>query len=133
MTENDRITQKQSRFILELLTSKSVLEAGQRCGIGEKTAYRWIKLPQVQNALMEAENRLIFEAMRRLLGLQNTAIETLREIMENPQAKDGDRLRAVQTVFEYALKMREMVMLDQRITDLEKRFDELSHEIQKQN
>lgn len=50
----EKQTRKQSIFIANLLAEPTVKEAAQKSGIGEATAYRWMKDPAFQESYREA-------------------------------------------------------------------------------
>ncbi|GAP11046.1 hypothetical protein BECAL_02228 [Bellilinea caldifistulae] len=122
MTRND-LTARQKRFLQALLTSKSAREAAHKCGIGEKTAYRWLRQPAFREALQEAESGLLEEAMRRLLSMQSGALDALSDLVTDRRLP-GARLAAAKTVLDAVLRFRNAVELEARITDLERRIDE---------
>ena len=120
MTAND-LTARQKRFIQALLTSKSAREAAHKCGIGEKTAYRWLRLPQVQAALAEAEGQILANTMRQLLSMQGAAVDALQALLTNSSLPPAERLRVVQAVLDNALRLRNATTIDQRLAELERR------------
>jgi hypothetical protein len=124
MTAND-LTARQKRFIQALLTSKSAREAAHKCGIGEKTAYRWLRLPQVQSALAEAEALMMGEVMRRLLGMTEGAADALGEIVADRRLPAA-RLQAARTILDNLVRLRNTVELESRLAELERQVGELS-------
>lgn len=132
MTAND-LTARQKRFIQALLTSKSAREAAHRCGIGEKTAYRWLRLPQVQSALAEAEGQILADTMRRLLSMQGAAVDALQDLLTNQRLLPAERLRVVQAVLDNALRLRNATTVEQRLVELEQRVAEAAGQSEVQN
>ncbi|WP_322506770.1 hypothetical protein [Anaerolinea sp.] len=124
MAEND-LTARQKRFVQALLVSRSARDAARRCAIGEKTAYRWLRLPQVQSALGEAEEQILAEGMRRLLGLQSAALDELETLLTQQGLTPGERLRAAQIVFDMLLKMRAIIVDERRLAELEAQVVEI--------
>lgn len=119
MTVND-LTARQKRFVQALLTSKSAREAAHRCGIGEKTAYRWLRLPQVQSAIAEAEGQVLADTMRRLLSMAGGAADTLQDLLSNPRLLPTERLKVAQAVLDNLLRLRNATTLETRLAELEK-------------
>ena len=70
-------------------------------------------------ALAGAEADMLDAATRRLLQLQEGAIETVQAIMQDGEANASVRLRAAQAVLDYLLKLRELRNVEQRLTALE--------------
>lgn len=123
MTENGTseavLSAKQQRAILALLSTKSVSEAAQAAKVGERTLWRWLGEPMFRARLAGAEADMLDAATRRLLQLQDGAIETVQTIMQDAEASAGVRLRAAQAVLDYLLKLRELRNIEQRLAALE--------------
>ena len=118
-TDNAVISGKQQRAILALLSTKNVAEAAARAKVGERTLWRWLGDPMFRVHLAGAEADMLDAATRRLLQLQEGAIETVQAIMQDGEASAGVRLRAAQAVLDYLLKLRELRHVEQRLTALE--------------
>lgn len=118
-SESTELTPKQHRAILALLSAKSVGEAAKQAKMGERTLWRWLSDPLFRAALAGAEADMIDTATRRLLQMQEGAIETVQAIMEDAEASPTVRLRAAQAVLDYLLKLRELRNVEQRLTALE--------------
>jgi hypothetical protein len=118
-TAEQKLSTKQERAILALLSTKTVAEAAQQAQVGERTLWRWLGDPLFRVQLAAAEADRLDAATRRLLQLQDGAIETVQAIMQDSEASAGVRLRAAQTVLDYLLKLRELRNLEQRLTALE--------------
>ena len=113
------LTPTQQRAVRALLTSKGVSEAAKLAKVGERTLWRWLLDPGFKVALSAAEGELLDAATRRLLGLQESAIETFEQVLGDASASQAVRLRAAQLVLDYRLKLRELRDVEQRLTALE--------------
>lgn len=113
------LSAKQQRAIVALLSTKSVSEAAKQAKVGERTLWRWLGDPSFRVHLAGAEADMLDATTRRLLQLQDGAIETVQAIMQDAEANAGVRLRAAQAVLENLLKLREMRNIEQRLTALE--------------
>ena len=118
-TDNAFISGKQQRAILALLSTKNVAEAAARAKVGKRTLWRWLGDPMFRASLAGAEADMLDAATRRLLQLQEGAIETVQAIMQDGEANASVRLRAAQAVLDYLLKLRELRNVEQRLTALE--------------
>ncbi len=118
----NELTTKQARAVQALLSAASVVEAARVAHVGERTLFRWLTEPIFRAALSEAEGALLDSATRRLLGLQDTAIETFENILKDEEASQAIRLRAATAVLDYLLKLRELRNVEQRLTALEQAF-----------
>lgn len=120
MAENGtQLTSKQRQAVLALLSTKTVAEAAQQAKVGERTLWRWLGDPLFRAHLAGAEVDMLDSATRRLLQLQDGAIETVQAIMQDDEISAGVRLRAAQAVLDYLLKLRELRNVEQRLTALE--------------
>jgi len=119
----EELTSRQRRALGALLTERDVKAAAKRAKVGYRTLCRWLTEEPFRRALVEAEGQVIDQATRRLVGLADRAIETLRELLDSPTAKDSIRLRAAQSVLDNLLRLRELVALDARVSELEARME----------
>ncbi|MGB9798528.1 MAG: hypothetical protein ACPLUL_00325 [Thermanaerothrix sp.] len=124
MTMKD-LSARQKRFLQALLTSKSAREAAQKAGIGEKTAYRWLRQPAFREALQEAESGLLEEAMRRLLSMQSGALDALSDLVSDRRLP-GARLAAAKAILDTALRFRNAVELEARLAELEEQVKQVA-------
>jgi hypothetical protein len=114
------ISAKQKRAIAALLTTRDARAAAKQANVGERTLYRWLAEDDAfKRALSKAEGRAIDAAARRLISLQGTAIDTLKNVLDDAEASATVRLRAAQAVLDYLLKLRELRNIEQRLTALE--------------
>ncbi|MFM8320970.1 MAG: transposase family protein [Chloroflexota bacterium] len=123
MAENGSVgelTPRQQRTIAALLQARNVSDAARMAGVGERTLYRWMGDPLFRAALASAEGDAIDQATRRLVGLQDGAIDLLQAMLEDPTAAAAVRLRAAQSVLDYLLKLRELRDVEARLAALEK-------------
>ena len=117
--DNALISGKQQRVILALLSAKNVAEAVQQAKVGERTLWRWLGAPMFRASLAGAEADMLDAATRRLLQLQDGAIETVQAIMQDHELGANVRLRVAQTVLDTLLKLRELRNVEQRLNALE--------------
>lgn len=121
-TDFDDLTPKQYRAIANLMLCNTVEEAAQESGIGARTLWTWLKEPTFRDALAEAERNTVEAATRRLSSLASKALGVVESIMEDESASDAVRLRAAATVLDSALRWREVVTLEDRLSALEMRI-----------
>lgn len=85
----DALTRNQKRAIAALLESKSIVDAAAACGLHERTIRRFIADPAFKAALTEAENERIDNATRRLIGLQETALDAFQKVFVRADEQAG--------------------------------------------
>jgi len=123
MADSGRLTPKQRAFVRALLTERDTRGAAKAAGIAERTAYRWVGLPEVQAAILDAEGDALEEVTRGLLRLAADAVQALGDAMGDDEAATGARVRAADIVLSRLLQLRELVTHEERIRALEERLE----------
>src|SRR3712207_516344 len=109
------LNHKQQQAIAALLGSRNVEAAAKAAGIGERTLWRWMAEPEFAAALSAAEGAAIDAATRRLVHMQDGAIDTLQSVLDDPRATATVRLRAATAVLDYLLRLRELRNIEARL------------------
>jgi phage terminase small subunit len=120
MGENDRITTKQRRFLAALAGARSVRDAAEAAGIGETTAWRYLRDEAVRAELAGQQSAMLQVATRGLAEDLAQARAVLMAVMGNEKASPSARVNAARAVLEHGLRYAELVSLDERITALER-------------
>jgi phage terminase small subunit len=118
------LTRKQALLVSALLTAPTLTAAAKAAGVSDVTAWRWLKLPEVEAAYREARRAVVHQAMTRLQQVCGTAVETLEEIMGDAEAPTSSRVTAARCALDLAVKAVELEGLEARITALEQRLKE---------
>src|SRR5437879_4834946 len=79
----EKLSRKQEALISALLLAPTLADAAHIAGIGEVTAWRWLKEPTVQAAYREARRAVVQHAIVQLQRAAGEAVETLRSVMQN--------------------------------------------------
>jgi transposase-like protein len=95
-----KFSQKMEQAIAALLSHRSVEEAARAVGISPNTLLRWMKEPEFEAALREAQRTAFSEAIGRLRDFAGAAVTTVLKIMVDSNAPAGTRLRAAEIVLE---------------------------------
>jgi len=118
------MTAKKQRAIVALLTERTTADAAGAAGVGLRTLHRWLAEDgEFQAALRQAEEGAIDHAVRRLVGLQDTAIAVLAAVLDTDDISAGVRVRAAGMVLENVLRLRELRTLEERIAALEAAYN----------
>jgi hypothetical protein len=96
-------TRKQEALIAALLSEPNQKAAAAAAGVGEKTLYRWLKLPEFQAAYREARRAVLDRAVASMQAGSEKAAATIAAVVETGE-KDADRVRAAKVMLEYAFK-----------------------------
>jgi len=124
MAENEsqtaELTAKQRMFIDALLSGMAIIDAVKVVGIGESTAYRWLKEPTFAQAYAEARRAIFDESLSHLMTDIRIARATLVEVMQDREASASARVAASKIVLESAIELYKATELEQRIAELER-------------
>jgi transposase-like protein len=106
-----------SRVLQGLLSGQTVAAAARSAGINRGTVHRWLKDPAFCDALEEGRKEVFSDALHRLKGSANAAIDRLVKIVEG---KDEERARrAAGTLLTLSLKAHELIELEAEVRNLE--------------
>jgi phage terminase small subunit len=122
MARSGTLTAKQSQFVAALMTTPTVERAAAVAGISTRTAWRWLRLPEVQAALRDVQDETLRAATRQAVAAIGMAVATLEAVMANPGAPAGAKVSAARTILDAAAKLTETADLARRISDLEARL-----------
>jgi hypothetical protein len=115
----EKLSRKQEALISALLTAPTLADAAQTAGIGEVTAWRWLKEPTFQTTYREARRQVVQQAIVQVQRATGEAVETLRNVMQDSESPASARVSAAKVILETATKWVEVEDLEARITALE--------------
>jgi hypothetical protein len=121
-----KLGRKQEAAIGALLAQRNVAEAAQVAGIGTRTLYRWLALPEFRKAYLQARRQAFEQAGARLQQATGVAVTVLLTLMLDPKAPAASRVRAAHSVLDMAAKALEMEDLEMRLRHLEAAQNEKS-------
>jgi phage terminase small subunit len=95
------LTPRQRRALLALIGGGGTkTQTAEEAGISRRTLYRYLEDPRFKKAL-EATNSLLLRATAtQILAATGTAVETLRRIAEDSEAKPGERAQAASKILD---------------------------------
>ena len=115
-----RLSGKQTRAIVALLTQPSMTAAAADAEISEVTLWRWQNTdPMFQRALRKARRHAVSQAIGTLQRAAGEAVAVLRQIATDPEKPPSARVTAARTILEMAMKAVELEDLELRIQVLE--------------
>ncbi len=118
----DNLTLKQQRAVRALLTTPDVASAAKDAGVSRETVYKWMQVSVFTTALHAAEADALAAVSRRLVRLADTAATTLETAMHDEATPVATRVRAADAVLSRLLQLRELVVLEERVQELEARY-----------
>jgi hypothetical protein len=105
---------------LALASGKSVRDAAEAAGIGERTATRRVADPGFRRRVAELRSEMVDRALGRMADGMTEAAETLRALLK--AEGESVRLGAARSVLELGSRLRESVEFEDRFAALEERI-----------
>ena len=115
----EKLSRKQEALISALLTTPTLAEAAQIAGIGEVTAWRWLKDATFQANYREARRAVVQHAIAQVQQATGEAVATLRTVMQDSESPASARVSAAKAILETAVKGIDIDDLEVRIAALE--------------
>ena len=113
------LTPRQLKAIQALLTENSMELAAKACGVSTATLGRWKREFYFSTAFKSARADLFETAMTKLQGATGEAVDVLLGVMRDELSRPGERASAARTILEFAVRSKEMIELEGRLTALE--------------
>jgi hypothetical protein len=117
--EADSLTPKQQKALQALLENPTTRAAAKAAGVGETTIFRWLAEPAFNRCYREARNHLLENTLTALQAASTDAVQTLRDVMRDTQAMVTARVSAARAILEFALKAKELLETEARLSALE--------------
>lgn len=124
MTRNEAaggLTLPQRRMIDALVAGQTQPEAAAVAGVSRTTVQRWVRLPNVRQALHDAQAAAVEEAARAAVGRMRAAVETIESVMSDGDTPAHVRLSAARELLAAGGRLYELAMFGERLTRLEER------------
>src|SRR5690242_18921442 len=112
----EKLTRKQEQAIAAFL-AEPTLTAAARCGVGEKTMWRWLQLPGFDVAYRTARRALVDTVVASLQQGATEAVSCLRRNLACGQP--GVEVRAAAVILEQVLGALDRLELEERLRRLE--------------
>src|SRR5215831_5635195 len=108
----EKLSRKQELALAALLTCSAITDAAKQCGIGEVTLHRWLKDATFQAAYREARRAVVQHAITQVQQATGEAVETLRRVMQDPEAPASAKVSAAKNILDTAVKAVELEDLE---------------------
>ena len=113
-----KLSAKQEKAILALLSTRTVADAAEQSGVGVRTLERWLSEDEIFiESFRDVRTRVMEQAIARLQNAATEAVETLKRNL-SPPAPPSAQIRAAIAVLEFATKGVEQFDLIERIDRL---------------
>ena len=125
----DKRMRRQELAIAGLLTCATVELAAKHAGISLSTMNRLLADDGFQRAFRESKQAALQQAIARLTAISGQAVETLRDVMADPNAPASARVQASRVTLDMAIKSAEVEDLMARVQALEEALNKQSRGI----
>lgn len=94
-------------------------EISRQLNVSERTVYNWRRKPRVQRAVYLKQQEMLDSGGGQGLSVMPQAIQTLVEIMNDPEARAADRIAASRALLNGTAAFQERKLLERTVSDLE--------------
>ena len=108
------------RLLMALACGGIVEAAAKQSGVGESTVYARLRNPEFKKKLQSLRADIVQRTAGALTAASVESVRTLLEL-QKPPTPPATRLGAARAVLEIGLKIREVVELEVRLSELEER------------
>ena len=116
-----KLTRKQYTVLAALLSEPTIEKAAKQSGVSAPTIYRWLKDVEFRQEYVAAKWQVVQQTIGRLQLASSLAVNTLQDVMKDPEAPTACKVSSAKIVLEMTLKGVEIEDLEMRLTLLEKR------------
>jgi hypothetical protein len=113
----EKLSRKQERAIVALLTQPTIKAAAETVSISERTLRTWLKLTGFRCAFRAARAELLEDATCKLAQGATEAAETLRALLNS--ASPTVQLGAARAILELGPKLQQAAEMEQRLSEVE--------------
>jgi len=114
------LSTNQQKALTALLAEATVAAAADRCGLNERTLYRYLADPAFKAELRQRQDAILASVTASLVGLSGSAVQTLKELLESKAATDAVKCRAALGWLRNVREAVELADLADRVARLEK-------------
>jgi transposase-like protein len=112
---------RQNKFVASLVSGRSVTGAAEEAGVTASTAYRWLAQEPVRAELQAQSGAVMTAAQARLGALLDLALDAIADGLAG-QKLGLSRRWAADTILRHAVRLLELLRLEERIAALEERM-----------
>src|SRR5437879_1994699 len=111
---------KKEETIAALFSQRNIEEAARVARTGTKTLFRWLRMPEFQDAYRQARREAYSQSIARLHPTSSAAVSTLLQIMVDRRRRRASRVRAADRVLEHTAKAIETDDIGARVSELDR-------------
>jgi len=118
------LTTRQRRALNALLAQPTIRSAAKKCGIAERTLWRYLAKPAFVAELRRRQDAVLLATTSAMVGMAGNVVAVLEKVLADPDASDSVKVRAALGWLAQARRQVELDDLVRRIEDLEANRDE---------
>jgi hypothetical protein len=111
---------KKDRAAAFLASGLTARATAAKVRVSERTISVWRDDPEFVRLIALYQTRLISRSLGKLAGAASKAVQTLSACLESGDG-DGVRVRAAVAILDQLIRVREIVNIEERLRELEKR------------
>ena len=120
-----KLTRRQEAGLQALLANPCVRDAAEAIGVAENTLHRWLGEKAFAAAYREARHQAMQHTLGHLQASSQVAVDTLKDVMKNPEAPASSRVSAARAVLDFATRLAEVEQFEERLAVVEEALGEL--------
>lgn len=115
----DGLTARQRLAVDLLAKGHTCRHVAQELGVTERTIHTYRKKPAVMTAILRCQEDLMSQGGSQGVSTVPQAVETLTKIMNDPEARDSDRIAASKALLNGADAYAQRKILERQLRDME--------------
>ena len=119
---SSRKQRQTEQLIAALMTHPTIETAARAVGIGEVTAWRWMRDPEFNGRYREGRREALRQNTSRLQEAAAGAVDCLAEIQKSGESESA-RVSAARAILEHAMRAVDLEDVQQRLDDIERKFN----------
>jgi len=115
------LTGKQSLFVLAYISPGATIDfAAKAAGIGRRTAFAWLKLPEVKAGIRAAQVDMYDQSMRRVLHLMDACIDTLKRNLSSEEVPASVQVQAAKILLDMSTNTTKLSEIESEMAELQR-------------
>lgn len=117
-----RISRKQEKAILALMTARTIEGAAKRAGVYTRTIFRWFKSEAFLSEYRDARREVITKAISKAQSSMSKAVDALVEVLEDRNCPPSARVAASRDLLAISLRGLEVLDFQCKLLAIENRI-----------
>ena len=113
---------RREQALAALLASPTIRAAAKKAGVSDTTLWRYLREPEFARRYAEARRDVVEHMVVRLQSRSSEAAQVLFSVAKDRKAPASARVSAAKAIIEHTLKAVELLDLDVRLKEIERRL-----------